>query len=571
METVNMKDVISIKELSKKRKMKVAHFAQYAPYSAGICGTAIEMVLAERTVGIDSILIDYNGTKNPSIVGQERSGVITVGPSQAKDADIIVRHSAVPMAIKNLGIPIVMCLHGRPEYTFLLDYSKKYAVIDCYLKNAKDPQYMGFITFWKQHLDYLNILLPNTKVDYVPAMVDLNFYKPTGARYDFAEDGGTPNILIADMFREDVNPFNMLVAAAIFKKKYCPEAKAHIYGMQRLKESPMKDLIGAMKVAGVIGEAKPLVADMERVYRSCDMLITPHVIATRIVREALASGLPIVAGNGSPYTSWQANHLDAHGFAERMNECWKDIQEIRPYGVDRKEIRKKTRATAEKEFSIKKAGEAILPIYERILAQPKPIIEIKAKPMIYNFIAMCSPDEGRYIGKAYNRYMELVPDDSWVCFLDHDAMFTTANSQEGLPNWQDQLHAVIQANPEYSCFSAMTNRIGNSEQRYVGIDQNNHDMNYHRQIGKRAYDQFTTSVKDVTNTHCISGVVMLVKKEAWKKVGGFKTDGSPGVLGVDNDFHIRLKKAGLKIGLAKGVYVYHYYRADGKGLQPVNN
>lgn len=566
METVNMKDVISIKKMSTKRKMKVAHFAQFAPHAAGISGTAIDMVLAERAVGIDSILIDYNGTKKPSIVGHERSGVVTVGPSQAKDADIITRHSAVPTAIKNTGIPMVMCLHGRPEYTYLLEYIKKSCIIGEYLKCAKDPQYMGFITFWEQHLDYLNILLPSSKIDYVPAMVDLDLYNPKGIKYDYSDVGGTPNILIADMFREDVNPFNMLVAAAIFRKKYCPEAKVHIYGLQRLKESPVKDLIDAMKVAGVIGEAKPLVADMDRIYRSCDMLITPHVIATRIVREALASGLPIVGGNGNPYTSYQANHLDVHGFAEEISRCWEDI-------CKEKYSRELQREVAKDEFSVKKAGEAILPIYERILAQPKPVIKIRTKPnfRIYNFIAMCTPDEGKYIGKAYNEYMKLVPDDSWVCFLDHDAMFLTANSQPDLPNWQDQLYAVIQDNPEYSCFSVITNRIGNPDQRFAGIDQNNHDIQYHRRIGERAYDQHYTEVKDVTNGHCISGVVMLVKKSAWKKVGGFKTDGPQGVLGVDNKFHLALKQAGCKIGLMKGVYCYHWYRADGKGLRPVNN
>lgn len=551
--------------------MKVAHFAQVAPGQAGISGTAIDMVLAERMAGIDSLLIDYDGTKAPCRVGLENRGVTTVGPSNAIDADIIVRHSAIPSKIKEMGKPIVMCIHGRPEYAFLLEYYKNMKLFAEYTKSASDPQYRTFITFWQEHLNYLKVLLPNSKIDYVPAMVDLETFKPSGIKYDYDVDGGVPNILIADVFREDANPFNVLVAASVFVRKYCPEAKVHIYGLQRMKESPVKDLIKRMKESGTLGEARPLVKDMDKVYRSADMLITPHYIATRSIREALASGIPIVAGQGCPYTKYTADARYTEGYAAKINECWNAIKS------DGAVASFAARAMAEKSFNLKQAGEAALEIYERVMKEPKPKIEAKkmaSKPefRIYNFLAMTAPDEGKYIGKAYNRYMEFLPkDDDWACFLDHDAMFMTANSQAGLPNWQDQLYAVIQKNPEYGCFSVITNRIGNPDQRFAGIDQNNHDIQYHRQIGYKAYEQLYTEVKDVTNGHCISGVVMLVKKSAWKKVGGYKTDGHSGVLGVDNDFHIRLKNAGLKIGIAKGVYVYHWYRADGKGLQPVSN
>ena len=549
MKTVNMKDVVSIKP--GKRPLKVAHFAQFGPHSAGISGTAIDMILAERAVGIDAQLIDFDGTKKPSKVGLERSGVITVGPSIAKTADILVRHSAIPPAIKNLGIPIVMCLHGRPEYTFLLDYSKKHAVINCYLNSAKDPQYAGFITFWKQHLDYLNILLPKTTIDYVPAMVDLDLYNPKGIKYDYSDIGGSPNILITDMFREDVNPFNMLLAASTFIREYYPKGKAHIYGMMRLKESPVKELIGAMKAAGVLGDVQPLVRDMDRIYRSADMLITPHVIATRVVREALASGLPIVGGNGNPYTVYQANHLDVPGFAAEMARCWDTIK-------GKKQFRQEARQKAEFEFNPKTSGEYIKDIFERILKnKPKTKLKPKGETMIYNFIPY-APGEKEELGKTYNRYMELLKDNDWACFLDHDAMFTTTD-------WYHQLQEIIADNPEYSCLSAVTNRIGNPQQKIANLKPN-HDMIYHRKIGSMSQDQNRTTVIDVTDKHCISGVVILVKKSAWKKAGGFKD----GFLGIDNKFHQSIAKAGMKVGVCRGLYVYHYYRADENSeLKPI--
>lgn len=552
MEIVNVKDIISVKPYG---RLKVAHFSRFTPNQAGNSGTAIDMVLAERTIGLDSQIIDFNGDAKPCRVGLECRGVKTVGPSWAANADIIVRHSAVPQPLKNSGKPIIMCLHGRPEYGFLLQYYKKMDLLAEWFKCAADPHYRTFITFWKEHLSYFKILMPSSTVDYVPAMVDLENFTPKGVRYDYDNIGGTPNIVIADMFREDANPFNVLVAASIFVRKYCPEARVHIYGLQRTKESPVKDLIDKMREANVIGEAATLVTDMERIYRSADILITPHYIATRVIREALASGVTIVAGQRCPYASYTADARHTELFAAKMSECWNQLKD------NRDQMRKEARAMAEKSFNLKQAGEAALKIYERVMKEPTPKIEVRTKPMIYNFIvyATDSEGEGKDVGAAYNRYMKLLPkDDDWACFIDHDAMWTTED-------WFEQLGNILAANPEYGLLTACANRIGNPEQKISNL-QDTHDMLYHRAIGRQLREQGDLTIKDVTNTHCVSGVVILVKKSVWKKAGGFKN----GFLGVDNDFHQRVAKAGFKIGVMRGIYVYHCYRADnGKGLQPV--
>jgi glycosyltransferase involved in cell wall biosynthesis len=550
---INGEKVISMKPQS---KLKVAHFAHVTPNQAGIAGTAIDMVMAERTVGIDSQIIDFQGNGKPCRMGLECRGVKPVGPSWAGNADIIVRHSAVPQTLKNSGKPIIMCLHGRPEYGFLLQYYKKMGLLAEWFKCARDPCYRTFITFWKEHLNYLKIMMPNSKIDYVPAMVDLKNFMPSGIKYDYDNIGGTPNIVIADMFREDVNPFNVLVAASVFVHKYCPEARVHIYGLQRTKESPVKDLLDKMKEAIVIGEAKPLVTEMERVYRSADMLITPHHIATRVIREALASGVPIVAGVGCPYTNYTEDARYTEGFAAKINDCWNDIKD------DKQTAKNEARAMAEKSFNLKQAGEAALKIYERVMKEPKPKIVVRTKTMIYNFIVYATDSEGggKDVGAAYNRYMKLLPkDDDWACFIDHDAMFTTED-------WFKNLGEILAANPEYGLLTACTNRIGNHEQKIANL-QDTHDMLYHRAIGRQLRQQGDLTIKDVTNTHCISGVVMLIKKSVWKAAGGFKEGG---FLGVDNDFHMRVVKSGGKIGVMRGVYVYHCYRADSEsGLRPV--
>lgn len=550
MDKINVKDIISVRPYS---KLKVAHFAHVAPNQAGIAGTAVDMVLAERTVGIDSQLIDFDGTGKPSRVGIKTRGLMTVGPSLSMDADIVVRHSAVPALVKNKGMPLVMCLHGRPEYGFLLEYYKRMGLLDVYAKSANDPQYMAFITFWREHLNYLNVMLPNRKIDYVPAMVDLENFKPNGIKYDYDDVGGVPNILIADMFREDANPFNVLVAASVFVRKYCPQAKVHIYGLQRTEETPVKPLLDRMRDAGVLGEAKPIVRDMDKIFRSADMMITPHHIATRVMREALASGVPVVAGTGCPYTIWTEDSRHTEKFAAKINECWNDIKDTNG------EYRQKARDVAEESFNLEQAGKAALKIYERVMSEPKPKIEIRTKPMIYNFIVYATDEEGGDIGKAYNRYMELLPnDDEWACFIDHDAMWTTED-------WFKHIGEILAAKPEYGLLTACTNRIGNPEQKIANL-KDTHDILYHRAIGRQLREQGDLTIKDVTQSHAISGVVMLIKKSVWKAAGGFKEDG---FLGIDNDFHQRVVKAGGRVGVMRGIYVYHTYRADSEsGLQP---
>lgn len=553
MEVVNNNDIISITEHD---RLKVAHFGNFGPNQAGICQTTIDMIKAERSVGIDAQYIDFEG-KNPCRVGLKYNGVTTVGPSWADGADLLVRHSAIPHKFERSDKPIVMCLHGRPEYTFVLEYVGRSAVVSEYLSCANRPNYRGFITFWKEHLPFLNFLLPDRSIDYVPAMVDLDKYNPNGTKFNFGKASGSPNIVIADMFRADTTPFNVLLAAGLFVKKYCPEGRIHIFGLQRADTNPVKAVIDSLLDAGVMGHHTGIFQDMDTVYRAADILVTPHIIATRIVRESLASGLPIVGGVGNPYTGFQANACDTEAFAAEINRCWQVIKD------DPQPHKTAVRVLAEDRFSIEKAGCKLLSVFERVVkeskANPVKLKKQQPFPRVYNFVAYAPSDHDKDLGWTYNQYMDLLGDDDWACFLDHDAMFTT-------DDWYKMIELIIADNPDYGMFTAVTNRIGNPQQKIANLDNTN-DMAYHRDIGDRLVRQGQTTVMDVTNTHCISGVVMIIKKSVWKKAGGFKS----GFLGIDNEFHKAVAKAGSKIGVARGLYVYHWYRQGKNDLPTVES
>jgi len=538
--------------------MKIAHFGEIVPHGAGMYHTIHDLILAERQVGIDAQFIDWACKKefnqNFSRVGFVDNGVETVSPSWAKKADVLVRHSAIPPELENSGKPIVFMLHGRPAYTFELEHQGKTSVLNEIIVMSRKPSYRMITTFWKEFFPFWKLVLDEGVVDfgYIPPVVDLEQYTPDGEETDFKQGDGHPNILVMDLWREDINPLKVIIAAAKFIENKCPTGKLHCFGLPNPgKDTAVANVIGSLQKKGIIGRAFTIASvGIEKIYRSADLLVTPHRIATRVIREALASGCPIVAGSGCEYTKYNASPDDMDAYVKAIGKCWKDSQD------KGRSIRKEARRVAEEEFNFEQAGQAALKIYEKVLGEE--LVSKHRKLKIFNFTAYAPEGMDKDLGNTYNDYMKLLPDDAWACFLDHDAMWMT-------PDWYKQLEEIIERNPRYGCFTCMTNRIGNPEQLVKGVDQDNHDIVYHREIGKKLQSQHSTEIENITNKHCMSGVVMLVKKSAWEKGGGFKE----GFLGVDNDFHTRLSSVGVEIGLMKGLYIYHWYRYKDSEIDPL--
>ena len=158
------------------------------------------------------------------------------------------------------------------------------------------------------------------------------------------------------------------------------------------------------------------------------------------------------------------------------------------------------------------------------------------------------------IAEEYNYYMSTLPDDNdWYCFTDGDSKFTT-------DNYGHHLADIINKNPGAWLFTSMTNRIGNKEQCVEGM-WGSEDMRIHRLKGRELQKKYAHSCTDITNSELLGGVLILIQKKAWLKAGKFTGNG---ILGVDNNIHISVKKAGGKIYLMKGFYVYHWYRGGNR-------
>ena len=349
--------------------MRVTHFAEIAPNRCGLYGTARDLITAEKKVGIDAGIVDATLSKGDSIYnGKLEMYPKNVDPGLevstlewAMSSDVFVRHSLLPTGVQNLGKPLVMAVHGRPESSYRLEESGTIPVINTFQRRGADKRYKAFPVFWKEYMSFWSTIIPKEKLFYIPAPVDLDYYAPFGEPYDLGEHQGSPNILICDIWRDDVIPLNMILAALEFQQKYCKTAKIHLLAVQGKVLNALAPILKGVKDLGALGIICGQTKEINKFYASADMVITPHVIATRIVRESLASGVPVVAGSGNKYTPYTANPMDVSSFAKSINDCWVDIKE------DDKTVRTYARKTAEACFNPLNTGMAIKEMFEVII------------------------------------------------------------------------------------------------------------------------------------------------------------------------------------------------------------
>ena len=151
------------------------------------------------------------------------------------------------------------------------------------------------------------------------------------------------------------------------------------------------------------------------------------------------------------------------------------------------------------------------------------------------------------IGKAYNQFCKLVPnDDDWIVLQDGDILYLT-------PDWGKRIYDSLKKDGDkYGLISCYTNRLSSSSQLHNGRRSDNHDIAHHARIAD-SYNQIGVKEHRATG---IAGLFMAFKKSTWLKVGGFAEDS----ISFDTDFSQRVRRQNMKIGLMTNLYVYHWYR-----------
>lgn len=150
------------------------------------------------------------------------------------------------------------------------------------------------------------------------------------------------------------------------------------------------------------------------------------------------------------------------------------------------------------------------------------------------------------IGVEYNARIAELPDDCWVCLLDHDAMFLRPDSKK-------QIYEIVRKG-EYDVYGVTTNRLAAKHQLFEHKFSLESDMVHHSMVADILHSSHYGLVRRTKKD--IAGLCMLFKKSTWQAVGGFKVNS----ISLDRDFCQDVKDLGGKLGIMEGVYMYHLYR-----------
>ena len=337
--------------------MRIAHFARFAPHCCGQYETVRDLIWAEKLAKIEAVFIDGENAENIEVIGKKDSWLEVQSIEAAYDADLLIQHSVIPLKIRDRHIPYLIALHGRPENSFRLEQSGKMRVLSLVASKYKnDKDCKGFICFWKEHIPFWKALLPGANIYYITPPINTYKFKPDGKKVKFKVQG-TPNLVIADIWREDRTPFNVIFAANYYRETYNKSAKLYIYGMPNMK---WKNFLIPLVNNGFLPEIHGLTRHLDEVYRSGDILVTPNIIATRVIREALSSGMSIVAPHGCAYTKFTADPRHVDKFAKQIHYCWR-------WMLGHDDSRKELHDKAKRYWDVSATGRAMKDILREVL------------------------------------------------------------------------------------------------------------------------------------------------------------------------------------------------------------
>lgn len=391
--------------------MRIAHPVRVIPGRSGLYESTREIVAALRALGHDSRMIPTQGPGfddqtvitfppgttciiesgtefDPETAGTyEDRGVPTAPDEWLTECDIVLNHEYFSAEQRKLcpDTPVIQVLHGAPEYGFRMENMggiRAYSSMKTIQEGPNAAQWRAFLTFWPQHVPYWEVIIPPDMLHCVQSCVDLEYWDPAHVEpdYDFGGTRAEINVVCSSSWRPgNVDIFDVVTAFYHFAdSREKGKCKLHIYGgkgSQNLPSDAWRILVKRLRECDMLGEMPGWVSTkrMRQIYRSADMVITPHHVATRGVREPMAMGCPVIADEGYGLTGdwWRG---------QRRRLCYTaDIRDTRDFeafmgaGVDDLElfgenVRKVMRASAKRCFDPAVTAREIVEVIEGVLA-----------------------------------------------------------------------------------------------------------------------------------------------------------------------------------------------------------
>jgi glycosyltransferase involved in cell wall biosynthesis len=327
--------------------MRVVHAAIATPNRCGLYETTRELVAAERALGVNAWIYDPDPVEQYFPGGNDRGVPISRDSDLALEADIIISHSGHDNTpLQHSDQPVIHVAHGRPLSTFMGERGGKAPGLTYQTQRRHKDRFRAAVTFWPEYEPYLRNIWAPKPVHTLPPSVDLDYWRPGSSDYDFHGRRGGYNVVMLDPWsREDSSPYHCIHAFVLFRK-IMPDARLHMLAWDGNKR-------GLGGLTNLLGDGGGMVTrwatNVREILHSADMVITPHRIYTRSIREAMACGLQVVSGR-------DCHPEDIEAFAMKM--------------VSRRERPEPTRKMAEALFDPRNTGRSMLDLIEAYAGVP---------------------------------------------------------------------------------------------------------------------------------------------------------------------------------------------------------
>lgn len=153
------------------------------------------------------------------------------------------------------------------------------------------------------------------------------------------------------------------------------------------------------------------------------------------------------------------------------------------------------------------------------------------------------------IGKSINDAINDLRcnDEDWIVHVDQDVCFLRPDSKK-------QIEEIL-STTDCRLLGVMTNRLNIKHQLHDSLFSENDSIQHHLSIANERHDNYYGEVQDIKRGP-IAAMVMCFKYSDWKSIGGFKENN----IQFDIQFSDEIRLKGCKLGVMKGVYVFHLYR-----------
>lgn len=297
--------------------MKVCHWT--LNNGSGLNRVATNMALAERQLGIDSVLT-YSDVPAGGITPP--AGLSVLAMKDALEADIHVVHSHIDDGAKGKKVFVA---HGTPEHCFqqAIEQGKisGYAAGDPFMLSLYRIAHTDItITFWPRHEYIWKSMNPKADIRTIPLGIDTEFWKPVESKGKWL---GKPSFLNCENAHLIKWPLDLVLAFPLIMGAY-PESILHAHYIPYDQHRWWYPLLVASGVSYKSFSSSGYMApeDLRNAFCSTDYYVSPvrYGDFNNLSMEAAASGGKVISYKGNPYAHYWIDEGSQIVMAEQIGE-----------------------------------------------------------------------------------------------------------------------------------------------------------------------------------------------------------------------------------------------------------